>query len=299
LHAAIADAQRLGLTAAELRARNNLAWLVATDDPQATMEAARGGLELATRMGLGDMALQLAEVVCTVAIDSGDWDAAMAVLGDMRDRLQAPAHRLEFAASEAILRALRGDPKAAGVLDALEPLDPDTAPQVLGVTDKARAWIAFVDGRLGDASRLAESAAGRSLGADRHAALVLAARARLWLGDQAYVLAMFDRLGQVGVNGRAVRAAEMTLQAGAVALTDQESAGGLYEEAVAAWRALRLPLHLALCLAERQHVLPAALGAVHDPGREEAETILATLGATGLLRAVRRHAHPEAPVPRG
>ncbi|MGZ6213943.1 MAG: ATP-binding protein [Candidatus Limnocylindria bacterium] len=292
LHAAIADAQRLSLVGTELRARNNLAWLVAPDDPQATMETARGGLELATRMGVGDMVLQLGDVVCAVAIDTGDWDAALAILDDVRERPQAPAHRLQFAASEAILRALRGDPKAAAVLDALEPLDPNTEPQVLGVLDRALAWIAFVDGRLEDASRLAESAGTRSLGADRHAALVLATRARLWLGDRAYVLAMLDRLGQVGMHGRAVRASEMTLRAGAAGLAGQGSAGGMYEEAVAVWRALRLPLHLALCLAERQHLLPGAAGAARDSGRQEAEAILATLGATGMLRAVRRQAHP-------
>ena len=298
LHAAIADAQGLGLIGAELRARNNLAWLLAPDDPQATMETARGGLELATRMGVGDMALQLADVFCTVAIDTGDWDAALGVLDDVRARLEAPAHRLEFATNEATLRALRGEPHASAVLDTLEPLDPGTEPQILAAVDMARARIAFVDGRLEEARRLAESAGARSLGADRHAALVLATRAGLWLGDRAYVLAWIDQLGQLGMHGRAVLAAEMTLRAGATALAGQESAGPMYEEAIAAWRALRLPLHLALCLAERQRLLPARAGAARDVGGAEAETILAALGATGMLRAVRRQADPEGPLPR-
>ena len=295
LHAAITDAQRLGLIGAELRARNNLAWLVASDDPQAAMETARGGLELATRMGVGDMALQLADVVCTVAIDSGDWDTAMTVLGDVRDRLQAPAHRVEFAASAAILGALRGDPRAGAELDALEPLDLSTEPQVLGLIDKARAWIALVDGRLDDARRLAESAAARSLGADRHAALVLATRAGLWLGDEGYVRASIERLGQVGAHGHAVRAGEMTLRAGVAGLAGEDAAAGLYEEAVAAWRTLRLPLHLALCLAERQRLLPGTAGPARDVGGHEAEVILTTLGATGMLAAIRRQARPSRP----
>jgi class 3 adenylate cyclase/tetratricopeptide (TPR) repeat protein len=298
LHTAIADAQGLGLIGAELRARNNLAWLVAPDDPRATMATARDGLELATRMGVGDMALQLAEVVSTVAIDTGDWDAALAVLDEVRDRPQAPAHRIEFAVNEATLRALRGDPQAEDVLDALEPLDPDTEPQILAAIDKGRAWIAFVDGRLEDAQRLAESAGARSLGAERHAALVIATRAGLWLGDQAYMASWIARLGQMSMHGRAVVAAEETLRAGAAALADQESAGPMYEEAVASWRSLRLPLHLALCLAERQRLLPAVAGAGPDVGGEEAEAILAALGATGMLRAIRLVASPETRAPR-
>ncbi|HYN47977.1 MAG TPA: AAA family ATPase [Candidatus Nanopelagicales bacterium] len=300
LHAAIADAQRLGLIGAELRARNNLAWLVAPDDPQATMETARGGLELATRMGVGDMALQLAEVVCTVAIDTGDWDPALVVLEEVRDRPQAPAHRIQFVAIAATLRALRGDARAEALLDGLEPLDPETDPQILAGIDQARAWIALVDGRREDAERLAESAGARSLGAERHAALVLATRAALWLGDQLRVEAWIDRMGQMNMHGRAVLAAELTLRAGAAALADRESAGPMYMEAIASWRSLRLPLHLALCLAERQLLLPTIAGAVPDVGGAEAEAILTDLGAAGMLRAIsllaadqpRRPGHP-------
>jgi class 3 adenylate cyclase/tetratricopeptide (TPR) repeat protein len=293
LEAAIADAERLGLIGIELRARNNLAWLVAPDDPHATMESARQGLELATRMGVGDMALQLAEVVCAVAIDTGDWDAALSVLDEMRDRPQAPAHRIQFVANEATLRALRGDSRAGALLDALEPLDPDTDPQILAGIDQARAWIAFVEGRLGDAQRLAESAGARLFGAEQHAALALAARAGLWLGDKAHLGSGIARLARMNMHGRAVGAAELTLRAGAAALADQESAGRIYEEAVAAWRSLRLPLHLALCLAERQRLLPPVAGDGPDLGGEEAQAILADLGATGILFALRPVASPK------
>jgi hypothetical protein len=72
----------------------------------------------------------------------------------------------------------------------------------------------------------------------------------------------------------------------------------MYEEAVASWRSLRLPLHLALCLAERQRLLPAVAGAGPDVGGEEAEAILAALGATGMLRAIRLVASPETRAPR-
>jgi class 3 adenylate cyclase len=285
LQQAIAEAQRADLIGAELRARNNLAWLVAPDDPQVTLATAQEGLELATRMGVGDMALQLAEIVAWVAIDTGDWALSRSVLDDVRDRPQAPAHRIQFAAAEATLLALRGEP-AAGLLDALEPVDPDTDPQILSAIDLARAWIAFVDGHFVDARGLAQAAGDRSLGAERHAALALATRSALWAGDRATVATSLEGLAETKMHGRAVAAAELTLGAGAAALDDDPSADARYEDAIGRWRSLRLPLQLALCLAERRSLRPAA----HEPsadaaeGHAEAERILMDLGATGLLR---------------
>jgi hypothetical protein len=238
-------------------------------------------------MGVGDMALQLAEVVCAVAIDTGDWDAALGVIDEMRDRPQAPAHRIQFACTEAMLRALRGDSRAGVLLDGLEPLDPAPDPHNRAGIEQARAWIAFVDGRLEDARRLAEAAGSMSLGAERHAAIMLAARAGLWLGDGAYAASWIALLGQKSMHGRAAEAAELTLRAGAAALDGQGTAEAMYDEATASWRSLRLPLHLAMCLAERQRFVVPVPGVDQGAGEEEAEAILAGLGATGLLRALR------------
>jgi hypothetical protein len=243
-------------------------------------------------MGVGDMGLQLAEVVCAAAIDTGDWDLALGVLDDVRDRPLAPAHRLEFAASEAIVRALQGDRSAGASLDALEPFDAETDPQILAGVDQARAWIAFVDGRMDDARRLAAAAAAQSIGAEQHAALVLATHADLWLGDGAAAAAGITRLEEMGRHGRAVEASETTLRAGAAALADDASARGLYETAIASWRALRLPLHLALCLAERGRYESSVAGGVSDPGADEVADVLEDLGATGMLHLLR----PDAPV---
>jgi hypothetical protein len=117
--------------------------------------------------------------------------------------------------------------------------------------------------------------------------LVLAARAGLWLGDQPYVAVLIERLGRLGTHGRAVAAAELTLRAGAAALAGEGRAGSRYEAAVASWRSLGLPFHLAICLVERQRFLPAVAGADPDGGGAEAEAILDGLGATGMLRAIR------------
>jgi class 3 adenylate cyclase/tetratricopeptide (TPR) repeat protein len=289
LDMAIAESQRLGLLGAELRARNNVAWLVVGDDPHTAMATARVGLDLATQMGVGDMALQLALVVCGVALDTGDWDEAIRVIDDARDRPQAPAHRLQFVEAEAILRALRGDKGAAALLDALEPHELDADPQILAGIDEARAWIAFVEGRLEDAWGFANAAADRLLGAEQNAAAVLATRAALWLGDQDRVASAIARLEGLGMHGRAASAALLTLRSGAAALAKSDDAASMYGEAVAEWRSLRLPLHLALCLAERGRLLAPQGGDAAAGGTDasEAEAILEGLGASGLLRVVR------------
>jgi hypothetical protein len=80
------------------------------------------------------------------------------------------------------------------------------------------------------------------------------------------------------------------LRAGASAIAGIAAAGSLYDEAIAAWRALRLPLQLALCLAERDRFLVDE-DQQHRSGTPESEAILEGLGAAGLLRAI----HPVAP----
>ena len=281
LDTAIADAQRAEMVGVELRARNNLAWLVVTDDPHRSLEAARDGMAVATRMGIEDMALQLAEVATAVAVDTGDWAWALAALDEIRDRPQAPAHRIQFACTRATLLGFRGEAGADAVLSDLEPLGPDTDPQIVAGVDMARAWIALVDGRLADARERAVAAATHALGAEQHAAVVLATRAALWQEERAGVAEGLAALAAADQHGRAVAAAETTLRAGAAALDGGNGATALYEEAIDAWRDLRLPLHLALCLTERDRLLG------NGTTSEEATSILDGMGARGLLAATR------------
>ena len=145
---------------------------------------------------------------------------------------------------------------------------------------------------MDDARRLAAAAAAQSIGAEQHAALVLATHADLWLGDGAAAADRIRSLGEMGRHGRAVDASETTLRAGAAALAGDTSAPGMYETAISSWRALRLPLHLALCLAERGRFDPSAPGHVADPGADEVADVLEDLGATGMLHLLR----PDAPI---
>jgi hypothetical protein len=149
---------------------------------------------------------------------------------------------------------------------------------------------------MDDARRLAAAAAAQSIGAEQHAALVLATHADLWLGDGAAAAHRIERLGEMGRHGRAVDASETTLRAGA-AHSPEILRAGMYETAISSWRALRLPLHLALCLAGAVDSMPLAL-APSRPGADEVADVLEDLGATGMLHllrpdaAIESHASP-------
>ncbi|HEX6655127.1 MAG TPA: adenylate/guanylate cyclase domain-containing protein, partial [Candidatus Limnocylindria bacterium] len=86
------------LLALELRARNNLAWLLVGDDPRATLRAARDGFDIGHQKGMRDMALQLASVAVAVAADTGDWDWALDAVAQLDDAAMVPAHLIDLAA---------------------------------------------------------------------------------------------------------------------------------------------------------------------------------------------------------
>jgi len=77
LRQAIRDAEAGGHGSVELRALNNLAWTMVSDDPRATSETARRGLELAERLGIREMALQLLDIATIVAIDTEPGDVTV------------------------------------------------------------------------------------------------------------------------------------------------------------------------------------------------------------------------------
>ena len=254
LRAAVDQARDAGLPTAELRARNNLAWLEVGDDPRLTLKLAREGGEMATRIGMLDWAVQLAELGCLAAIETGDWDWALATHARFDDQPISDAYRIDLAASAATIHALRGSPHPMAAIEALEPIDPATDAQDLAAIDHARAWHAFLAGNLSAATELATHAASGSLGAERLRALVLVTRARLWDRDVAGVRERLAAIDGVASNGRAAAAARTTLAAGLEALTGGTDAATAYGSAAAAWRDLDLPLNLALCLLDWQRL---------------------------------------------
>ena len=237
LRAAVDEARAEGLQTAELRARNNLAWLEVVDDPRRTLEVARAGGDLAKRIGMLDWAVQMAELGCLAAIDTGDWDWALATQASFDEQPISPAYRIDLAASAATIRVLRGTPDPLAAIEALGPIDPSTDPQDAAAIDHARAWQALLAGDLEAAARFAGSAAEAALGAERSRALTLLARARLWSGDREGLRATLADIGAMGGTGRAAVAARSTLNAGLNALEASDTvASEAYTAAAESWR---------------------------------------------------------------
>lgn len=280
LRAAIDRAHAGGLLTTELRARNNLAWLAVSDDPRLTFQVARDGGDLAARMGVVDWAVQMAELGCLAAIDTGDWDWALAMFERFEEEPIPAAYRIDLAASVSVIHLLRGDHRPLAAIDALEPIDPSTDPQDVASIDHAHAWDALLRSDLSAASALADRAAAASLGAEQHRDYVLAARARLWAEDLPGLREAIGVIEGMRMNGRAADAAQLTLDAGAAALGGEAGASAAYEAAAERWRDLDLPLHLALCLVEWHRF---AGGDAPD----HASALLNRLGASGLAAAVR------------
>ena len=280
LNEAIAQCAAHDLLGLELRARNNMAWALVADDPRRTVETARKGFEIGRQKSIRDWAVQLASVALPAAVDTGDWDWALAAIGDLELEPMSPAHRLDIAATHSILRALRGTPDPAKPLTQLGAIPPDTEPQLRALADVAQAWIAFLRSRYARAADLARAAADSSIGFNRHAALVLCARAALWGGDGRRLERAMATLRDEPMAGRSAAASVRTLEAGADALAGRTAAArAAYRAAVAAWRELALPLPLLLTLIERETLLrPTAAG------RSEAARLIDRLGAGGLRR---------------
>jgi predicted transcriptional regulator len=279
LEAAIAECGAEGLVSLELRARNNLAWLLVADDPRRTVDAARTGFETGRRAGVQDMALQLGTVALATAIDTGEWDWAQQAIDSLVDEPMSPAHRIDVAATASILRGLRGQRSADRPLAELEPLAHDTDPQLLAQVSYARAWLALLRGRFSVAHTQAREAAAGAVAFNRHAALILAGRAALWARDEAQLAADLAEIGAEGLTGRSAAAGVTALRAGAAALAlDRAAAEEAWGEALATWRELDLPFPLLLSLLERAKFLPG------NQDRTEVNQLVERLGAKGLAR---------------
>ncbi len=282
LERAVAAASSSGALAVELRGRNNLAWLSVADDPRATFRTARDGYGLAKAMGVGELVVQLADVACAAAVDTGDWEWALTTADDLGRGTLSSEFRFDLAATVATIRALRGDPTPLAELDTMAPADGQIDRQVTAGIIHARAWAAFAAGSFEEAHDLAIHAADGAAGAERAQRWILAARSALWRRDQAGAARAARALDEIAASGRMVRAAQATLAAGLLAMRSRKGALRAYDRAIAAWRALDLPLYLALATLDAGRLLDG-----DAPDAAEAHATLEKMGAHGLLAAAR------------
>jgi class 3 adenylate cyclase len=282
LRQAIGEAEAAGLDAIQLRALNNLAWVIVADDSRETFRTARKGLELAHRLGNREYAIQLLDIASVVAIDTGDWDWALAALEEASTEEVPTVYQVDFAVMQTIIRALRGMDDPTRPIDQIGALEDDLDPAAPASVSLARAVVAMTAGDMAEGLLLAQVAARGTAGYEQFAAFALAGRLAAWSGN---VEAAADALAQLdahGAWGRSATAARQTLRAAvdflradkggaASAAVDRE-----WSAALGGWRDLDLPLRLGLCHLDRWFLLK------DRDDQKEAAQIFERLGATAL-----------------
>jgi len=248
--------ERSGNDALVTRAINNLSSVLADDDPRASVEVARDGLEVMARRG--EHGFTLLDNAVAGSIRLGDWDWALASLEAVAPEETDPVARGAALVGILLIRAFRGipiDDLMAELASTMERSDATSREAFLAL---AQAYAGFAGGRL--------SAVGKS--ARRYAEIWpqggaegwrLAARAAVWAGDVESARADLDGLEGLNRRGRGVALERLTIRAGIAALEGrQDDALAMYREALRGWDDLGLPWDQALCAIDMATILDPA-----------------------------------------
>ena len=272
--------ERSGNDALVTRAINNLASVLSDDDPRASVETAREGLEVMARRG--ERGFTLVDNAVAGSVRLGNWDWALALLEAVAPDETDPVARGSALAGILEIRAFRGVPTddlVAELSTTLRGADAASREAFLTLT---QAWTGLVEGKLPAvrerARRFAESWPQGGAEGWR-----LAARAAIWAGDVEGARADLEALEGMQRRGRAVALERLTFKAGIEALEGRAGeALTMYRDALRGWEELGLPWDQALCTIDMVTVL--------DPGRPEvtaaaatARQILEELGAQPFL----------------
>ena len=287
VRASLAMAEEHGLVVPALRARNSLAAGLLLDDPRAALETARTGLDLAQRLGFRDLAIRLASNWAEAALQVGEWDATLELLGDLDREDLPPLDRIDFGGIEALIMTWRGDPDAAARFSALEMLIPLSGGELaMAMLTYRRSAARLALGRSHEALADAEATAACVLAyGDRTAFLdghVPIARAALWTGDPLRLERSLAEMAELHLHGRWAAATRATLAAGLAARRGDTAAVEDYADAAAEWRRLEVPLGLALSQLEAATFLPPDTEEAISAA-QEARSILGGLRAFALL----------------
>jgi len=261
----------------ELRARVNLSYVAAADDPVLAYGAAREGLVLARHLGYRSFGFFLLANAAESAVRIGDWDWALSELEEAVATLPTDFMAL---LRRAHLRGLRGDV----VEDDLRAVDELVAGlsdvQPSAAVDDVRAQLALARGDFAEAFHLAQRSHSRNSAADSYA-LPSAGRAAAWLGNIDDVAEVCQLLRQQP--GRVPAVARQEIESAWAAMEGRtgESLAG-FGEAIRRWRELGLEFEAAVCALD----LVMLLGSADGEGREAADEAAATfkrVGAKPLL----------------
>jgi tetratricopeptide (TPR) repeat protein len=269
-------AETHGLVLPELRARLNISFSNAPDDPRACLRTARLGLEKARRFGFKDWSLLLAGNVADPLFTMGEWDEILASHRALLQHLAADDFG-DLTATAFMVHALRGD--TTDLEDELRRFDA-AAETVTGSQERSiqllvHLWLDLATGRLDRVVSAPLEDVPMAYGASCR---MVAAHAALWLGDVQAARREVSALMASKVVGRWIDLQRRMLGAGIAALEDRGAdSDSAYAEALAglvemgAWRDVML-LHV-----DRAAV--AADDEVAEEAAREARVVIDRLGA--------------------
>ena len=264
----------------QARARTALSLYMLPDDPRAMVEIAQEGAEIARRAGERGIELTNLLNIAETTLYLGLWDATREAIAELRQRELGPWHLEWLSWLEAILAAMSGDPETSARLLAV---DASVRSQLGSQTTRltSLAFTALANGDVVAAyERAREAVELDPMGINSSAAMGIAGRAALWLGDLdglRDILAATQR-----VRGRAVSALRRTTEAGVAALEGRpDEAAELYRDAFERWRSLQSTLDLAL--SELDLVLTLGADDTDATVAKEARDIFVQLGASTML----------------
>ncbi len=239
LQGATRDAQDHDLPLAEMRAANNLGYLLAYDDHVGAMNACRTGMEQANRLGDVRFIGSFTGAVAAYLDRDGRFDEGKALRDEVRDRHELPANSLLwYELCDLTARVERGDASAVdpaydAVLRYVDDANPQSQASVLG----ARARLNILTGHF-DAAYDDVMSVDQAHRFSDHLGIAMIAAAML--GDIERLEVVAEELGASPMRGRMLGAMDSAVSGALAALhrrTDEAVAG--FSRALA-FRFLRL-----------------------------------------------------------
>ena len=283
LRLGIAIAEEAGLSVTALRGANNLAAITSETDPRAALQAIRGGLTLARRLGSVLMEGSLATQYGFAAYRTGDWESADGLISQLlSDDLLPDIPRARLIQGSMAYQLAQGR-DITSELDELRAKWPRDGGPVgeSGLQDTA-AVEAWFDGRLADART---SALASNAMAPFPSIVVLAARCAIGLGDLAAARSDLATFESQGAHGPVLAADRSLLRGGIAALSGEaDEAVRAYRDALGAYRALGLRWDVALCALDMIEMLPDEAEA--RDAADDARVVMEELGAVPFLARI-------------
>jgi hypothetical protein len=290
---AIASAESYGLVDVGLRARINLSYAAAAEDPQMAFEVVRDGVALVRHLGMAGYGGYMLGNAAAFAAQNGEFEWAIATLEEtLADFDQDYAARFRLAQ----LRGLQGADVDADFAAVAERVAGSTEIQIQATVDEGMAMVELARGNFQRALELAKRSYERNVAPDSES-LPITARAAAWLGEEAALRAVIDLL--VSQPGRLPAAARREAEASMAALQGRRSEAATgFADAIRRWRELGLHVDVAWCALSWVTLLGSADPAARAAA-EEARALFERIGARPLLSLLERAMTAAAAVPAG